>query len=186
MSPTVVKVGGSLLDLPDLGPRLRGWLVRHAPPDVILVPGGGPMADVIRALDRCHGLGEEASHWLALRALALNAAVLAELVSASRVVGTLDECESCWRSGQVPVLDAHQFLRDDETRPGRLPHSWAVGSDSVAARVAVVAGARELVLLKSADPPGGEWSGYVDEGFAAALGSLGVRVRAVNLRKHRE
>ena len=33
MSLTVVKVGGSLFDLPDLGDRLRRWLVtleRHA------------------------------------------------------------------------------------------------------------------------------------------------------------
>ena len=76
----VVKVGGSLFDWPDLGPRLRQWLAANAPREVILVPGGGPTADVIRTLDRTHGLGDEAAHWLALRAMAVNAELLAALL----------------------------------------------------------------------------------------------------------
>lgn len=51
----VVKVGGSLFDLPDLGPRLRAWLKTLRTADVLLVPGGGPTADVVRSLDRAHG-----------------------------------------------------------------------------------------------------------------------------------
>jgi aspartokinase-like uncharacterized kinase len=184
MTPTVVKVGGSLFDLPDLGDRLRRWLDRHAPPEVILVPGGGPTTDVVRDLDRTHRLGEEASHWLALRALTLNAAFLADLLAAE-VVGSLAECVDCWRRGRRPVLDVFAVLRADEARPDHLPHAWAAGSDSVAARVAVLAGARELVLLKSADAPAGPWAGYVDEGFGVALGRGNVRVTAVNLRTGR-
>ena len=61
-----MKVGGSLYDLPDLGPRLRRWLDAHAPREVIVAPGGGPFADVVRDLDRAHRLGEETSHWLAV------------------------------------------------------------------------------------------------------------------------
>jgi aspartokinase-like uncharacterized kinase len=181
MRPTVVKVGGSLFGLPDLGPRLRDWLARHVPSPALLVPGGGPTTDVVRDLDRCHGLGQAVAHWLALRALALNAAFLAELLPGAEIAGTVGEWEAIRRSGlPVVVIDPFRFLLEDEARPGRLPHSWAVGSDSVAARVAVVIGAGELVLLKSADPPAGEWSGYVDEGFVVAVGT--VRARAVNLR----
>src|SRR5207248_9110984 len=58
----VVKVGGSLYDLPDLADRLRRWLSALAAPRVLLVPGGGPTADVIRTFDQRHRLGEEASH----------------------------------------------------------------------------------------------------------------------------
>src|SRR5262245_62868008 len=117
MSPplTVVKVGGSLFDLPDLGPRLRRWLGQLPAGEVLLVPGGGATADVVRAFDRVHHLGEEAAHWLALRAMSVNAALLESLAPG------------------VPVLDALAFARDDEGRPGRLPHCWAVTSDSVAA-----------------------------------------------------
>src|SRR5207248_2464665 len=82
----VVKVGGSLYDLPDLGPRLHAFLRSLDRPEVLLIPGGGPTADVVRDLDRRHGLGEETAHWLALHALAVNAHFLAALVPGGAVV----------------------------------------------------------------------------------------------------
>src|SRR5947209_1436057 len=84
--PVVVKVGGSLYDLPDLGPRLGRWLGASPGRRALLVPGGGPTADVIRQFDACHGLGEATAHELALRALTLNAHFLAALVPAAVVV----------------------------------------------------------------------------------------------------
>src|SRR5260370_42590502 len=50
----VAKVGGSLFDLEDLGPRLRGWLARQPEGEKLLVPGGGPAAAGVRARDRAH------------------------------------------------------------------------------------------------------------------------------------
>jgi aspartokinase-like uncharacterized kinase len=180
----VVKVGGSLYDLPDFGPRLRGWLQTMGAAAVLLVPGGGPTADVVRALDRAHGLGEEASHWLALRALTLNAYFLQSLLPGAVVV--VDPHERPFASGCVAVLDAFGFAQADEARAGRLPHCWGVTSDSLAARAAVVAAAQELILLKSVPVPRElTWEeaarrGLVDEWFARVVaqepaGSLAVR-----------
>ena len=185
----VVKVGGSLLDLPDLGPRLAAWLGERHDGPLLLVPGGGPTADVVRQLDRRHHLGEEAAHWLALRAMTVNAWVLAALVHRRelRVAGGPEEWQKAWGRGQIPVLDAHAFARADEGRPGCLPHFWAVTSDSVAARVAMAAGAARLVLLKSAPwPEGWTWqqareAGYVDAYFQVAANGLPA-VEAVDFR----
>jgi aspartokinase-like uncharacterized kinase len=193
MSPTpiVVKVGGSLLDLPGLGGRLVAWLDTLPQRRVLLVPGGGAAADIVRELDRCHGLGEEASHWLALRALSLTAHLLASVLAPhrpTRVVERLEDCLGAWREQIVPILDTLAFAQDDEDRPGCLPHSWSVTSDSVAARVAIVAAADELVLLKSLTiAPGMSWDeagrkGFVDAAFAEVVAS-GLAVRAVNLRE---
>ncbi|HTU19407.1 MAG TPA: hypothetical protein VMG10_15205 [Gemmataceae bacterium] len=188
----VVKVGGSLYDLANLGPRLRRWLdEQFADIRVVLVPGGGGTADMIRHLDRCHGLGEETSHWLALRALSLNAHFLAGLLPAAFVAGKLEALRAAWEKNRLPVLDVHEFARDDEERSGRLPHSWAVTSDAVAARVAVVVQARHLVLLKSATiPPGTSWKeagrrGLVDAMFTEVLreAPADLQVSAVNLRR---
>ncbi|MGH7172090.1 MAG: uridylate kinase [Gemmataceae bacterium] len=190
-SIAVVKVGGSLYDLPDLGSRLRRLLVEQfADARVVLIPGGGATADVICHLDRRHGLGEETSHWLALRALTLNAHFLASLLPSACVVGKIEVLRAVWEKNQLPVLDVHEFARDDEERPDRLPHGWAVTSDALAARVAVVARARHLLLLKSTTiPPGMDWKeagrrGLVDERFAAVLreAPADLQVRAVNLR----
>ncbi len=189
--PLVVKVGGSLADWPDPGPRLRRWLDRHAPPETVLVPGGGPAADAVRGLDRTHQLGAEAAHWLALRAMSLMAGFLEELLHDAGVTNAEPsdggDVATAWARGRLPVVDAFAFCRQDELRPGALPHTWAVTSDSVAARVAVVVGAAELVLLKSAPPPGddvAEWAaaGYVDEWLPRVVGGTAVAVRAVDLR----
>jgi aspartokinase-like uncharacterized kinase len=187
-SPIVVKVGGSLFDLPDLGPRLRCWLDHLPTQEVLLLPGGGAIADGVRDLDRCHGLGEERAHWLALYALALNARFLEALVPQSVMIEDLEERRSAWRSGQVPILDAYRFACQDEGQPGCLPHDWSVTSDSLAARVAQVLTARRLVLLKSASPPATGWietspSGYVDRHFADVIAGVpGLEVVAINFR----
>jgi aspartokinase-like uncharacterized kinase len=148
------------------------------------------MADVVRDMDRRHGLDEEAAHWLALRALSLNAHFLAELLRARRpvVTGAVADWPALWRRGKLPILDAYAFARADEAHPEHLPHCWQATSDSVAARLAVVAGARRLVLLKSITIPAGmTWNeaarhGYVDPLFASILPRESLDVQAINLR----
>lgn len=185
---TVIKVGGSLFVRPDLAGRLRTWLAALPSRHILLVPGGGAAADVVRDLDRRHHLGEENSHWLALRAVALNAWFLASLLPDSDVVTDFEQCPACWQHGKTPILDAHAFATGDEDRVGHLPHSWEVTSDSLAARAAIVGQARQLILLKSTPTPEGiEWSeagrrGFVDVHFAPVLAAAkALTVRAVSL-----
>jgi aspartokinase-like uncharacterized kinase len=181
----VAKLGGSLYDLPDLRPRLCRWLAAQDAPSVLLVPGGGMLANAVRELDARHGLGEEAAHWLALRALTLAARFLAELLPGSVMVSHPRE----WRHDSLAVLDPHAFAVADEGNWGALPHSWTVTSDSLAARAACVAEVRRLVLLKSVTIPKDiDWHeaaqrGLVDEYFAMALKN-GMDVQAVNLRDY--
>lgn len=144
----VVKVGGSLYDMPDLRIRLRAWLESFSDCVVCIVPGGGKTADVVRDWHKTHDLGEEKAHWLALRSLSFNAHWLAELLPGSAVVSDLSEL-AIHQEPFLAVLDAFAFALTDERRPDHLPHIWEATSDSVAARVAVVFGADDLYLLKS-------------------------------------
>jgi aspartokinase-like uncharacterized kinase len=174
----VIKVGGSLYDLPELGPRLRAFLEALPDDDRLVVPGGGAAADVVRALDARHGLGQEVSHWLALRACTLNAHFLRALLPGARI--------TAWpHSGAgLAILDPLAFAEADAA----LPACWDATSDSVAARAAIVAGA-ELVLLKSATVPVGmSWAeaahqGLVDPLLPGLVEAGGLRGRAVNLRQ---
>lgn len=173
----VVKMGGSLYDVPNLAAGLRRWLASLDARRVLLVPGGGATADLVRAWDRRHRVGEERSHWLALRALTLNAHWLSDLLELPVI--------SCPKEfgGEQAIVDAYAFAREDETRPGRLPHTWTATSDSLAARVAEITQARRLVLLKSVSlPEGVDWPsaarlGIVDGWFAA----LAVRLPATDI-----
>ncbi len=173
----VVKVGGSLFDSPALGPALRAYLETLAPAEVLLVPGGGPVADAVRELDRAHALGEEAAHWLALRSLGVTAQLLRTLTLAFADSGS-----------RLTVLDCFEFAKEDEQREDKLPHTWAVTTDSIAARVAFVHRAERLVLLKSVDiPPGTPWEeaaafGWVDAHFPRIAALLACPIEVVNFR----
>jgi aspartokinase-like uncharacterized kinase len=186
-SVVVVKLGGSLFDLPGLGCHLSHYLDQLAAP-VLLVPGGGLLVETLRDLDRKHSFGDEASHWLSLRAMSINAHMTSKLIDGSVVVQNVSGCSDRWSVGSVAILDAFEFARRDEGNPGCLPHSWAVTSDSVAARVAVVSGATELILLKSVDwRSDGDWQaaqqqGVVDGYFKNAV-TPRVPVRVVNFRR---
>jgi aspartokinase-like uncharacterized kinase len=164
---TVVKVGGSLFGWSDFRGRLGQWLEGHRAAPLLLVPGGGPTADVVRSLDRLHHLGQEDAHWLALRAMSVNAWFLRCLVPGSVVI---DE-PSHGQPGAIGIIDGHAFADADEGRPGCLPHSWDVTSDS-----------RDV-------PPGCPWDeaarqGWVDGHFPRVVAAApGLAVEAVNLRR---
>ena len=167
---TVVKVGGSLYDLPDLRERLRG-LFATLDGNVLLVPGGGATADVIRAFDRVHRLGEEASHWLAIHALSINGRFLQALLPEARLLPTLPDTAKtlAYASGsEVFVVDAYPFFEADERKTGHLPHRWQVTSDSLAVRTGILLGACELILLKSIDWAGNDWKGAGHEEIGRA------------------
>jgi aspartokinase-like uncharacterized kinase len=190
MPSLVVKVGGSLYDLPNLATRFRRWLETCGDVVAVLIPGGGATADVIRDLDKRHGLGGGKAHWLALRALSLNAHFLADILPGTRVVESLVDCQPATQA--LSILDPFGFARwDEEHFPDAcLPHRWDATSDSLAARVAVVAKAQRLTLLKSTTLPlEMDWReagrrGFVDTLFAQTLrGAVcPLAVEVVNLR----
>jgi aspartokinase-like uncharacterized kinase len=174
----VVKVGGSLFDHPRLGLGLRAYLESLAPSEVLLIPGGGDLAETVRKLDRLHGLREEASHWLALQTMTVTGAFLSQLINLPAF------------GSRVRIADAFAFAQDDEGNSGALPHSWDVTSDSIAARMAVIFQAERLILLKSIDiPPGTPWTnaaerGWVDPYFPQVISRTAIPVGTVNFCRY--
>jgi 5-(aminomethyl)-3-furanmethanol phosphate kinase len=180
----VTKVGGSLLNLPDLSDRIQRWLDQQAPAQNILILGGGILVDAIRTESQ----GDDASdHWSCIAIMNALALTFASNVSAAQCITSpvnLAKSNSCY------VFAPETWLRDHEPHlPGtRLPESWDVTSDSIAARLAICTGADELVLLKSADPPSRDLqeladAGYVDKFFPKLRGEL-APWRMVNLRNN--
>lgn len=180
----VIKLGGSLLDWQELPIRFRRWLAVQPPAANVIIGGGGPIVEGLRTIDRVHRLSIEASHWLAIRAMGLTAAVVAELLPEAELVESLAAIRR-EPGGPVQLLDAEGFLREEQGRAGALPCGWDVTSDSIAARVASTLDARELVLLKSAIPldrsrDESTLIDAVDAYFFTAASGLSVRL--VNLR----
>jgi 5-(aminomethyl)-3-furanmethanol phosphate kinase len=188
----VIKVGGSLLDWPQLPTALRSWLAMQEPALNVLLCGCGPFGDVIRQADQHFSLGEEHSHWLCIDALSVTARLLAAIFPdaphCDRYVQLTSRIAA--RDPGTMIFDPQEFLTDHEAAlPGRaLPHTWSVSTDSIAARLAQVIEADELILLKSANAPHAASlgdlaaSGLVDRHFLLAASSL-RSVRLVNLRE---
>jgi len=186
----VVKVGGSLYDLPDFGTRLQGWLQRLDNTPKLLIPGGGKPVRSVRRSQLKFGFDDETAHWLSIRTLQRNAKDLAKIVRAT--VGCVEILQSptaTWPTTSIAILDCYSFLLQDEGIPDCLPHSWSVTSDSIAARAASLASASELILLKSIDfPKELTWEnaskiGYVDPHFPILVRrNPALPIRFVNLR----
>lgn len=184
----IVKVGGSLLDIPDLPKRLLNWLASKEPSRNVLITGGGRFVDVLRQYDYSKPISEKASHWLAIDLMDIAAKMLGVWLPD---IPVMDDLSNGLRVGQSVILLPGRFLREQEPDlPGiTLPSSWEVTSDSIAARLAVVHGASELILLKSANPPIPSEdlntlskTGYVDAFFSRIAESI-PSVRCENLRE---
>jgi aspartokinase-like uncharacterized kinase len=133
--PVVVKIGGGLLREGGLA-ALRAACdeVAALPGRVVVVPGGGPFADAVRAVD---GLPDPVAHRLALAAMDQFGAVLAHVAPGLELVGAVEAF-----AGRADI-----------------PESWDVTSDSLAVLHAGAIGAREAVLLKPVDGIFDAWPG---------------------------
>jgi 5-(aminomethyl)-3-furanmethanol phosphate kinase len=160
-----IKVGGGLTEFPGALDRVSRAITGLAGQYRILVlPGGGPFADVVRDFQRQDTLSTDAAHWMAILAMDQYAHVLAERIPGAVLVDEPGAVFGALERGQVVVLAPYRWMRAADV----LPHSWNATSDSVAAFVAGAFEATRLVLIKpvdSVDP------GMVDPCFASVVPS---------------
>lgn len=162
--PLVVKIGGSLLARPAWPEAIAALLEATAGPRVIVV-GGGPVVDGLRAIDAAAPQPAAVLHWRAIEALGITARLVAAAVG-------LPLAKSPTTTAMV-VLDAAGWMQNDQG----LPEGWHVTSDSIAAVVAARAGGG-LLLAKSVSPPTADLQalascGWIDPHFPAVASAAG-------------
>lgn len=187
----VIKVGGSLFDFPQLYEAIHTWLQEHPAMVTLLIAGGGQLAEEIRRIDAQSQLGEQQAHWLCIDALGITAKILAHILGLGAPIPLAKIAALKSNKTTAPpvhILDVKTFLEHQEADfPGEaLPHNWNVTSDSIAARVADILNADELVLFKSAGRPESSLkqattSLLVDPHFEIAAAGL-QQIRIINLR----
>lgn len=159
----VIKVGGALLRQPEaLDATARAIVMAARSHRLLIVPGGGPFADAVRAADGDIGLGDDAAHWMAILGMGQYAHLLAERIAGARLVECAEEIDRALDDARIPILAPYRWLRAADP----LPHAWDVTSDSIAAWVAGALDARTLVLIK---PVAGETRALVDRYFVHAV-----------------
>ncbi|MGF7161999.1 aspartokinase-like uncharacterized kinase [Rhodoligotrophos appendicifer] len=143
---SVVKLGGSYAR----SAALTEWLhsLEMLGGRIVLVPGGGPFADIVRELQPKMGFSDAAAHHMALLAMEQYAHAICSLTGRLRATSTVAEINSVLREGLVPVwCPSAMALADSE-----IQQSWEVTSDSLAAWFGGQIGGRRLVLIKHAAP----------------------------------
>jgi len=182
----VVKLGGSLWD----SPALQGWLdilADHGGGKVVIVPGGGPFADQVRAAQRNWQFGDKVAHRMALLAMHQYGLMLTGLRGDLETISDPEEAQAVLRGGKVAVwLPAIERL-DYEG----IPASWDVTSDALAAWLAQKLNAGYLALVKSVVLTGPTVSaarmvaaGIVDRAFPACLEDTAFQVRLYSRDQH--
>ncbi|MFO1205826.1 MAG: aspartate kinase [Burkholderiales bacterium] len=140
----VVKLGGSLLDAPDI---LRSWLrpIAGAGGRLVVVPGGGPFADAVRIAQQKTGIDDRTAHRMALVAMEQYGLLLSSLAPSLVPVDTLNALRDALGCERVPVWMPSRMVADAKG----IDESWEVTSDSLAAWLARELGAAMLWLVKS-------------------------------------
>jgi 5-(aminomethyl)-3-furanmethanol phosphate kinase len=144
-SATIVKLGGSLAHTQQCWAWLKALAAWGGP--VILVPGGGPFADCVRAAQGAMGFNDTAAHRMALNAMGQFGIALAACSEAFTLAASRDELDSALSAGEIPVWLPEKMVFGASD----VPKCWEVTSDSLAAWLAWTYGARRLLLVKAAD-----------------------------------
>lgn len=173
--PVVVKVGGSFA----FSPHLKDWIaaISRCAGRTVIVPGGGPFADLVRAAQAQMGFDDLAAHRMGLLAMEQYGCAIKSLDDGLSLADSFDAISDGLASRQVPVWLPSRMALDAPD----IPQSWDVTSDSLAAWLAGKIGAERLLLVKHVEPAQGTaraadlaMRDIVDKAFAHFLGASGV------------
>lgn len=174
----VVKLGGSLANSEELSQWLDVIATAGAG-KIVLVPGGGPWADEVRAAQTREGFDDSVAHRKALRAMEQYAKVFAGMRANLVPAASIAEIHKVLRNGQIAVWMPYEMVVADPS----IPESWDVTSDSLAAWLAKQLNAAALLLVKSlkidGPQPGIEdlmRRGWVDSAFAKFTSGMHLQI----------
>lgn len=176
----VIRVGGSLLDLPELHSRISQLVHILPPARILLITGGGHAAETIRELDQRFAIHPRLAHWQAIAAMSFNAEVLVRTGQHLKVVTDTETANKVWEANCIPVLNPLAWLRGPGCKfAASLPESWQVTSDSIAAAVLQAWNGQRLILGKSCSPPAENIrdlaaAGAVDQHLPQIAGTLTI------------
>jgi len=193
----VIKLGGSLLTMPNLKQKFQKWCRENPHPLTLIIVGGGPVVDAVRQIHLANSLSEEFAHWVCIDLLQHTARIAHQVLGNAELFETKDDLQQPFSGSRVnsttPIIAIVQvaicFARAYPNMG--LPGSWDVTSDALAAAFSNMYAAEELVVMKSCDPPLDESNleslaevGFVDPYFADLAEDI-HQVRFVNLQTYK-
>jgi aspartokinase-like uncharacterized kinase len=144
----VIKIGGSLVEEPErlraLCTKLSEFAKKFA---IVVVPGGGRFADVVRDFDQRFTLSSGISHRMAILGMDQFGLLLSQIIPDSCATYLLNDAKQLSEIRVVPIfLPSRLMFKEDP-----LENSWDVTSDSIAAYVAGRLRVAKVLLVTDVD-----------------------------------
>ena len=136
---TVVKIGGSLF--PEYVEALCESFSK-CDEKIVLVNGGGSLANNIREFNNINSFSDDANHWNAVKCMDIIGNFIADKNVVIETVTSLDEIDDVHKKNKIPLILCYELLRKEDP----LDHSWDVTSDSIACWIAYKINAKLLIL----------------------------------------
>lgn len=136
---TVVKIGGSLF--PEHTTRLCEYLSKSEE-DIVLVNGGGELANKLREYDKEYNYSDDTMHWNAIKCMDIIGNMIADKCNSIETVNSLEEIYTVLNKGKIPLILTYEILKKEDP----LKHSWQLTSDSIACWFAHRLNAKLLIL----------------------------------------
>ena len=123
----IIKIGGSLF--PHYAVQLCEKLVGK---DVLVICGGGALANLLRDYDAEMNFSDTATHKSAILCMDILGMLLADKISDAEAVYSIERAQKSLDEDKLPVFMPSKFLE----RHDPLEHSWRVTSDSLSLYIA--------------------------------------------------
>lgn len=135
----IIKIGGSLQGSSYLGKVCEVLDSVSKDHRLVIVPGGGRFADLVRESQEEHGLSDEVAHQMAIKGMEMYGLALGELCSEFSTTQDLEVA----KEGRIIFMPLEAVEQSDD-----LEASWRVTSDSIAAWLCQKLGFDNLILVK--------------------------------------
>lgn len=184
----IIKLGGSLLNDRVSLTHCLAIIEQKYRDNVVIVPGGGVYADLIRTTQQQWKFSDETAHQMAILAMKQVALLFNNIKPAFVLSESVTSIQKKIMNQGVTIWSPDiQELNDADIKA-----SWDVTSDSLAAWLASQLGAIELILIKSAeilanfDAQKMQNEGFVDKSFNTFTKNISYKITIINIHQFNE
>ena len=150
----IIKVGGKILEKRDniesTLNQFKSLLSDEMLQKVIIIPGGGSLADFVRRIDDKLNIGDHLAHWMAIYAMNHNGIKLCNDFNEVNYTDNYNTLQTFLQSESengLFVFLPYDFISQED----QLPHNWEVTSDSITLYLAYKLKLKECYLIKDID-----------------------------------
>ena len=142
----IVKIGGSLTyDAKPLLKALKSY-AKENNKKIIIIPGGGEFADVVRKIDKALNISNSLSHKLAIKCMDLIGEIYAEIGDIN-AYDTLFDLKKAIEKEKIAILLPSKILLSTDVAE----HSWDITSDSLSLYIGKLLDAKEIIIATDVD-----------------------------------